>query len=115
MVDVEDVDERWGDGMKKERERPSINTPQHPTRTPKHSTTTTQQPSHPSKNKPTNTPHQPNQSNPSTQNQPAYFFTRSILLCIRTLEGRDRSPFDTEWKGWVLTAGFFVNAWLLGE
>ena len=44
----------------------------------------------------------------------AYFFTRSILLCIRTLEGRDKSIFDAEWKGWVLTAGFFVNAWLLG-
>ncbi|KIZ01660.1 ABC transporter, multidrug resistance associated protein [Monoraphidium neglectum] len=44
----------------------------------------------------------------------AYFFTRSILLCIRTLEGKDQSPFDTEWKGWALTACFFVNAWLLG-
>jgi ATP-binding cassette, subfamily C (CFTR/MRP), member 1 len=44
----------------------------------------------------------------------AYFFTRSILTCIRTLEGRDQSPFDTEWKGWVLTAFFFIDAWLLG-
>nr|AXF41555.1 HLA3 protein [Chlorella sp. ArM0029B] len=44
----------------------------------------------------------------------AYFFTRSILLCIRTLEGKDTSPFDTEWKGWVLTGFFFIDAWLLG-
>ncbi|KAI8468106.1 MAG: hypothetical protein J3K34DRAFT_479395 [Monoraphidium minutum] len=44
----------------------------------------------------------------------AYFFTRSILLCIRTLEGRDVSLFDTEWKGWVLTGCFFLNAWFLG-
>jgi ATP-binding cassette subfamily C (CFTR/MRP) protein 1 len=44
----------------------------------------------------------------------AYFFTRSILLCIRTLEGLDTSPFDTEWKGWVLTGFFFIDAWLLG-
>ncbi|GBF87685.1 hypothetical protein Rsub_00396 [Raphidocelis subcapitata] len=44
----------------------------------------------------------------------AYFFTRSILLCIRTLEGRDTSVFDSEWKGWVLTACFFVNSWFLG-
>ena len=45
----------------------------------------------------------------------AYFFTRSILICIRTLEGKDTSPFDTEWKGWVLVGFFFVDAWLLGE
>ncbi|KAL4427322.1 hypothetical protein ABPG77_003231 [Micractinium sp. CCAP 211/92] len=44
----------------------------------------------------------------------AYYFTRSILLCIRTLEGKDTSPYDTEWKGWVLTGFFFLNAWLLG-
>ena len=44
----------------------------------------------------------------------AYYFTRSILLCIRTLEGKDSSVYDTEWKGWVLTAFFFVDAWLLG-
>lgn len=44
----------------------------------------------------------------------AYFFTRSILLCIRTLEGKDDTPFDTEWKGWVLTGFFFLDAWLLG-
>jgi hypothetical protein len=52
---------------------------------------------------------------PATSPPAAYFFTRSILLCIRTLEGKDQSPFDTEWKGWALTACFFVNAWLLGE
>lgn len=45
----------------------------------------------------------------------AYYFTRSILMCIRTLEGKDTSIYDTEWKGWVLTAFFFVDAWLLGE
>lgn len=45
----------------------------------------------------------------------AYFFTRSILLCIRTLEGKDDTPFDAVWKGWVLTGFFFVDAWLLGE
>jgi ABC-type multidrug transport system fused ATPase/permease subunit len=44
----------------------------------------------------------------------AYYFTRSILMCIRTLEGKDTSIYDTEWKGWVLTAFFFVDAWLLG-
>ncbi len=44
----------------------------------------------------------------------AYTFTRLILTCIRTLEGLDSSPFDTEWKGWVLTGFFFIDAWLLG-
>lgn len=44
----------------------------------------------------------------------AYYFTRSILMCIRTLEGKDASIYDTEWKGWVLTAFFFIDAWLLG-
>ncbi len=44
----------------------------------------------------------------------AYFFTRSILLCIRTLEGKDNSVFGEEWKGWVLTGFFFLDAWLLG-
>lgn len=44
----------------------------------------------------------------------AYFFTRSILTCIRTLEGKDVSIFDSEWKGWILAGCFFINAWLLG-
>lgn len=44
----------------------------------------------------------------------AYFFTRSILMTIRTLEGKDKSIFDAEWKGWVLTGFFFIDAWLLG-
>lgn len=44
----------------------------------------------------------------------AYYFTRSILMCIRTLEGKDQSIYDAEWKGWVLTGFFFLDAWLLG-
>jgi ATP-binding cassette subfamily C (CFTR/MRP) protein 1 len=44
----------------------------------------------------------------------AYFFTRSILLTMRTLEGKDDTVFDAEWKGWVLTIFFFIDAWLLG-
>lgn len=35
-------------------------------------------------------------------------------MCIRTLEGKDDSIYDTEWKGWVLTGFFFLDAWLLG-
>ncbi len=45
----------------------------------------------------------------------AYYFTRSILLCIRTLEGKDDSIYNSVWKGWVLTGFFFLNAWLLGK
>jgi ABC-type multidrug transport system fused ATPase/permease subunit len=44
----------------------------------------------------------------------AYYFTRSILLTIRTLEGKQETIYDTEWKGWVLTGFFFLDAWLLG-
>ena len=44
----------------------------------------------------------------------AYYFTRSILLCIRTLEGKQKTQYDAEWKGWVLTGFFFLDAWLLG-
>jgi len=46
--------------------------------------------------------------------QGAYFFTRSVLMTIRTLEGKEKSVFDAEWKGWVLAAFFFLDAWLLG-
>jgi len=46
--------------------------------------------------------------------QGAYFFTRSVLMTIRTLEGKENSVFDAEWKGWVLAAFFFLDAWLLG-
>jgi ATP-binding cassette subfamily C (CFTR/MRP) protein 1 len=45
----------------------------------------------------------------------AYFFTRSILMCIRTLEGKDNSVFGELWKGWLLTGFFFLDAWLLGK
>ena len=47
--------------------------------------------------------------------QGAYFFTRTILMTIRTLEGKENSIFDAEWKGWVLTGFFFLDAWLLGK
>jgi hypothetical protein len=35
-------------------------------------------------------------------------------MTIRTLEGKEDSIFDAEWKGWILTAFFFIDAWLLG-
>ncbi len=53
-------------------------------------------------------------SPPNGCSSAAYFFTRSILLTIRTLEGKDDTQFDAEWKGWVLTGCFFIDAWLLG-
>ncbi len=39
----------------------------------------------------------------------AYFFVRSILIYVT-----DQPPFDEVWKGWVLTAFFWLDAWLLG-
>jgi ATP-binding cassette subfamily C (CFTR/MRP) protein 1 len=46
--------------------------------------------------------------------QGAYYFTRSILTLIRTLEGKETSAFNQEWQGWILVGLFFVDAWLLG-
>ena len=39
----------------------------------------------------------------------AYFFVRSILIYVT-----GAPPFDAVWKGWLLTAFFWLDAWLLG-
>jgi len=42
----------------------------------------------------------------------AFFFVRSLLQYVDTSV---TSPYDSDIAGWILVAGFFLDAWLLGE
>ena len=40
----------------------------------------------------------------------AFFFIRSLLTFVNR-----EAPYTQTWQGWVLSACFFVDAYLLGE